>query len=118
MTVSVLGDGLMLPNVAVNMTEQEIDRTFGADFSSAVLALTPGEWEGPIESGFGLHLIKVTQVEPSRIPDWNEVRQRIADDVRYEGRKSAEDQFYSEVAPRYQITYDEAASAALEGVAP
>jgi len=35
--------------------------------------------------------------------------------MRYEGRQAAEDQLYGEIAPRYQVLYDEAALAAIEG---
>ncbi len=39
-------------------------------------------------------------------------------DMQYEGRKAAEDQLYAEILPRYQVEYDDAAAAALEGQAP
>jgi len=110
-----LGDLSMLGSVYTEMSEQDLDRTFGGEFGAAVLALTPGKWSGPIESGYGLHLLKVTHRKESRIPDLTEVGQRVIADMRYEGRKAAEDQFYAEIAPRYQVLYDEAARAALEG---
>ena len=59
--------------------------------------------------------MKITRREDSRIPEWVEVRDRIAADLLYEGRKAAEDQFYAEVLPRYQVVYDEGVIAALEG---
>jgi parvulin-like peptidyl-prolyl isomerase len=97
------------------MSEQDLDRTFGGKFGAAVMALTPEEWSDPVESGYGLHLVKVTNRVESRIPELNEVIDRVITDIRYENRKAAEDQFYAEVAPRYQILYDEAALAVLEG---
>ena len=109
-----LGESLMIPSVCKNMTEQELDGQFGTGFGAAVLALTPDRWEGPITSGFGQHLVKVTALEPSRIPDWTEVRTRIESDMQFEGRKAAEDQFFTEILPRYQVMYDDAAAAALD----
>ncbi|UCC28785.1 MAG: peptidyl-prolyl cis-trans isomerase [Phycisphaerales bacterium] len=110
-----LGDMLMLPNVAKDMSEDQLARTFGTEFQSAVMALPVGQWEGPVESGFGLHLVKITHREESRIPEWTEVRDRIAYDMQFEGRKAAEDQFYAEVLPRYQVVYSEGVGAFLEG---
>jgi len=110
-----LGDLSMLGSVYTEMSEQDLDRTFGGEFGAAVLALTPGKWSGPIESGYGLHLLKVTHRKESRIPDLTEVGQRVIADMRYEGRKAAEDQLYAEIAPRYQVLYDKAARAVLEG---
>jgi hypothetical protein len=109
------GDSLMLPSVARDVSEDELARTFGEEFRDAVVALPVGQWQGPVESGFGLHLVKITRREDSRIPEWVEVRDRIATDLLYEGRKAAEDQFYAEVLPRYQVVYDEGVIPALEG---
>jgi hypothetical protein len=110
-----LGDTLMLPSAATDVSEDELARTFGEKFRDALLSLPVGPWQGPVESGFGLHLVKITRREDSRIPEWVEVRDRIAADLLYEGRKAAEDQFYAEVLPRYQVVYDEGVIAALEG---
>jgi len=109
-----LGDSSMLESVFTEMSAQDLDRIFGGEFGAAVLALTPGKWSGPIESGYGLHLLKVTHRKESRIPDLAEVGQRVVADMRYEGRKAAEDQFYAEIASRYQTLYDQAALTALE----
>jgi hypothetical protein len=113
--VAKLGDVSMLPSVATNASEGELARTFGRDFRDTVVSLPVGQWQGPVESGYGLHLVKITHREDSRIPDWIEVRDRIAADLLYEGRKAAEDQFYAEVLPRYQVVYDKGVLAALEG---
>jgi hypothetical protein len=110
-----LGDLSMLGSVYTEMSEQDLGRTFGGEFGVAVLALTPGKWSGPIESGYGLHLVKVTHRTESRMPDLTEVGQRVIADMRYEGRKAAEDQLYAEIAPRYRVLYDKTARAVLEG---
>lgn len=109
-----LGDLSMLGSVYADMTEQDLNRTFGGEFGAAVMALTPGEWSGPVESGYGLHLVRVTHREDSRIPELAEVVERVITDIRYENRKAAEDQFYAEIVPRYQILYDEAVRAVME----
>ncbi len=110
-----LGDMLMLPNVAKDMSEGQLARTFGTAFRDAVMSLAVKRWEGPVESGFGLHLVKITRREESRIPEWTEVRDRIARDMQYEGRKAAEDQFYAEILPRYQVVCSEGVGTLLEG---
>jgi hypothetical protein len=109
-----LGDRIMLPDVAEDMSEEQLARTFGPGFRDAVLSLAVGRWEGPVESGFGLHLVKITRRDESRIPEWTEVRHRIATDMQYEGRNAAEDQLYAEILPRYQVVYSESLSALLE----
>jgi len=110
-----LGDMLMLPSVVSGASEDQLVRTFGTGFRDAVMSLAAGGWEGPVESGFGLHLVKITRREESRIPEWTEVRNDIASDMQYEGGKAAEDQFYAELLPRYQVVYSEGLGALLEG---
>ena len=108
-----LGDRTLLPDVVEDMSEEQLARTFGPAFRDAVMSLAVGRWEGPVESGFGLHLVKITHRDESRIPDWTEVRHRIASDMQYEGRNAAADQLYAEILPRYQIVYSESLSELL-----
>lgn len=113
--VMALGDSSMLPSVVMDLSEDEVARRFGEEFRETVVSLPLGQWQGPVESGFGLHLVKILRREESRIPAWTEVRDEVENDLRYEGRQAAEDQFYAEVLPRYQIVFDEAITTAFEG---
>jgi hypothetical protein len=109
------GDGSLLQTVVVDETEEGVSRMFGAEFGAAVVAQRPGPWEGPFESGYGLHLVKVDSRVESRIPDWTEVRGQVQTDMLYEARRAAEDQLYAEIASRYQVVYDPSIAELLEG---
>ncbi len=88
---------------------------FGARFGTTVVSLEPDQWQGPLESGYGLHLVKVYNRVESRVPDWTEVAKQIHADMLYEARKAAEDLFYQEIAARYRVVYDQAIAELLEG---
>jgi hypothetical protein len=109
------GDSIMLAHVNADMSEHDLDRTFGDGFGKAVAAVEPDQWAGPVESGYGLHLVKLLRREDAAIPDWRDVRHKLITDVQFEARKAAEDQLYAEIAPRYQIIYDDAVARVLEG---
>jgi hypothetical protein len=109
-----MGDRTMLPHVVEDMSEEQLARRFGPAFRDAVMSLAVGRWEGAVESGFGLHLVKITHRDESRIPEWTEVRRRLVADMQYEGRNAAEDQLYAEILPRYRIVYSEGLSDLLE----
>jgi len=113
--VSGFGDRSLLPELVTNARTDEIASTFGEEFLDAVVSLPVGQWTGPVESTFGMHLVKITGRVDSRIPKWVEVRNSIEADLLYEGRAAAEDQFYTEVLPRYDVYYDAGAVAALAG---
>jgi len=48
-------------------------KEFGPQFALAVAKLPIGSWQGPIESGFGWHLIFVDSAIPGHVPDFEEV---------------------------------------------
>jgi len=109
-----LGDLLMLPSVVTDTPEDQLSRTFGVAFHEAVMPLDVGQWEGPVESGYGLHLVKITRRVDSRIPEWTEVMNRLVSDMQFEGRNAAEDQLYAEIMPRYQVVFSEGVAQLLE----
>src|SRR5436309_1161359 len=45
-----------------------LGKEFGPRFALAVPKLPPGSWQGPVESGFGWHLVFVDTLVPGRIP--------------------------------------------------
>ncbi len=110
-----LGDRSMLPIGGTDMTEQELVSRFGTAFRDGVLPLPVGQWEGPVQSGFGLHLVKITRRVDSRIPDWTEVKAALVTDMQFEGRKAAEEQMYGEILSRYRIDFSEGIAELLTG---
>jgi hypothetical protein len=112
-----LGDGIMLRPFYDNVTEAEIASAFGRDFADAVVALEPGAWQGPIRSGYGLHLVKVTRRQDSRVPGWTEVRTTVVRDMEYEAANAAKEQLYQEIAQSYRVVTDAEVARLLESTA-
>ena len=106
----------MLDAFYAEQTENDVSAAFGGEFSAAVVAQEPGQWEGPLRSGYGLHLVKVLGREDSRIPEWSEVGHRIVSDMEFEAKASARDQLYQEIAQNYEIVLDGSARSVLESV--
>ena len=109
-----MGDMSMLPASVKDTPEDELARVFGSEFGDAVNVLSVGQWEGPVESSYGLHLVKISRREESRIPEWIEVKRDIVTDMQFEARKAAEDQLYAEVLPRYQVVFSDGIREILE----
>lgn len=109
------GDAVMLQSYYADQTEQSISALFGEEFTNAIVNLEPGRWEGPVPSGYGLHLVRVDRREDSRIPEWTEVRGRIVTDMEYEARNAAKEQLFQEIAQQYQVIFDNDVRALLEG---
>ncbi len=68
-----LADPFMFQDYYRDRSREFLGKEFGAPFAVAVAKLPPGSWQGPIESGFGWHLVFVDTVVPGRVPAFEEV---------------------------------------------
>ncbi len=72
-----LGDAISLPRSPDNVDRARIAADFGDEFAAALAGLKPGQWSGPVASGFGLHLVRIRAVQASAKPSLADVRQRL-----------------------------------------
>ena len=68
-----VGDPMLLQDYYGDRSSEQIAKDFGPAFATALFALTPGRWQGPIESGFGWHLVFVDSIVPGRVPAFEEI---------------------------------------------
>ena len=85
---------------------QGIAQLFGDDFAAAVVALPVGDWQGPIPSGFGLHLVKVTGQEAGRLPALAEIRPQVEREWMNDRREAMARQKLDELLKRYKVTVE------------
>ena len=96
-----------LPAGATQMKRSEILDRFGQQFVRELEALNPSEeWQGPIPSGLGWHLIRLTQVNASRLPQLDEIRARVEADWRSGTAKARKDAAYTLLRDAYTIQID------------
>jgi parvulin-like peptidyl-prolyl isomerase len=80
-----------------------------------LINLESGKWHGPIQSGYGLHAVYISNRIASRIPDWTEVKSQIYNDMLIEEKMAAKEQFYTEILRQYQIVYEDLPQQILSG---
>jgi len=100
------GDRLLLGDTFADQDEPALTNLFGAAFAQAVLTLPAGRWSGPITSGYGLHLVKVTAVSPPQERPFAEVRERLAEEWRRERQETAQAQLLQSLMRKYQVVVD------------
>jgi hypothetical protein len=66
-------DPFMFQDYYGDRTPEQLAKEFGPQFAQAVEKLEPGAWRGPVESGYGWHLVFVDTLVPGRIPGFEEV---------------------------------------------
>ena len=74
---AITGDGGMLPSIYEAATTRTVNSTFGKDFSRRLDALSAGEWQGPVESGLGLHLIRLDARVEGTLPELAEIKSSV-----------------------------------------
>ena len=105
-----LGDPFMLARTYPDRSDQEIAGLFGRAFADAVAELPVGGWNGPVESTYGVHLVRVNGRTPSRAPALAEVRDRVTADLREDRRRERSLAAYQELRDEYEVRLPEAAS--------
>ena len=98
-----LGDPFMLARTFADRTDTEIAGLFGTGFADAVSALPPGGWRGPVESTYGMHLVRVRGRSASRAPALDEVRDRVVADLRGERRREQGRAAYRALREDYEV---------------
>jgi parvulin-like peptidyl-prolyl isomerase len=71
--MSPQGSGL-LPTYLESASARTIDGTFGTDFSQNLDELEAGQWTGPVESGYGAHLVLLQERVPGFVPELADIR--------------------------------------------
>ncbi len=100
------GDSLMLPGDYEGVSEPDVGRSFGNGFAAALADLPVGRWSGPVESGFGLHLVLVRERQPESLPPLAEVRETVEREWRNASREEAGEAFYRSLRERYVVSVE------------
>lgn len=103
------GDSSLIEPELENETEQSISSRLGADFARAVFTLEPGTWSGPIQSGYGLHLVRVGVAAPAQLLPLSDVRARVIEAWMRDRENSLKEQHLAGLRKKYTIVADEMA---------
>ena len=104
-----LGDDFMLQNYYPEKDPIEIQKNFGRGFTESLVELSPGQWHGPVLSGYGVHLVYVSHVSEPPPPVFAEVRERVAQDWKTERGEELNEQFYANLREQYTVVIEEPA---------
>jgi len=106
MNPDTLGDRLMQPT-SFNLTPvSEIAKLFGKPFSLELLKITPGKWTGPIQSGYGLHLILLTDYVADSLPQLEEIRGTVEWEWSAANKKELKENIYNELRKKYTFEFE------------
>jgi len=106
MHVETLGDTFLLPARFEKLSAGETARLFGEYFAKQVATVETGRWVGPLESSYGLHLVRVDEFIPGILPPLGKVREPVLRDLLNERRKQQLDAQYARLRARYTVVVE------------
>ncbi len=102
-SAETLGDPFIAGRTTALATEAQIAGRMGVDFAAAVTAAPEGEWSGPFESSYGLHAVRVTEREATRMRTLEEVREAALRGWLDEARAQAAEEAIDALIAEYPI---------------
>ena len=102
-----LGDPTLLPAHTPLSSLRGIERDFGDAFAKGLTSLPLNAWAGPIDSPFGLHLVRVSERIDGYDPALSEVRDEVLRSWRTLQREEHQKQAYGKLLAKYEILLPE-----------
>ena len=93
------------------MSQKGLVGTFGAEAARTILAIGDGRWHGPIETIFGVHIIRITGRESARQARYEDVKPYLEGDwMMAQSRKAIETEL-KKLSNNYEIIVEESGEA-------
>jgi hypothetical protein len=104
--LSSLGDSFLLEQTFASAPASEVAKQFGDKFAAKLEELAPGQWQGPVESGYGLHLVLVRERTEGGLPELADVRDVVRREWENARRLEGTATFYQALLKRYTVTVE------------
>ncbi|WP_130931571.1 peptidylprolyl isomerase [Pseudomonas sp. Sample_24] len=97
------GDGFLFKNAYTEQSQDQVARVFGSTFALSLFKQTPGRWVGPVESGFGWHLLWIDALATPPAPPFETVAQQVKSDWLSEQRSASKRSSFDALKARYEV---------------
>ena len=86
---------------------EQVAVLFGEELANALFNAEPGEWGGPFRSDFGLHAVRLRSRTGARLPPYEEIAARVAEEYGAQRRREANERAYREMRARYDVVIEQ-----------
>ena len=100
------GDALPFSYYFTDISADELGLQLGSKFPEALQKAATGKWVGPIPSGFGYHLVYITNKTKPQLPSFKSIKKAIIRDYEYDQQKEVDEAIYQELKKQYDIEID------------
>lgn len=100
------GDNLPFPFHFVNTNSNELSSQLGTRFAEGLETLELNTWVGPVNSGFGKHLVYITDRKTPELPSLDQVKNEVLRDFQYDKQKEVKEAIFQTLKKNYNIVID------------
>jgi hypothetical protein len=101
-----VGDRTPLRDSYDEAPREQVAVLFGDELADALFGAEPGEWTGPFRSDFGLHAVRLRARSAARLPPYDEISARVAEEYGARRRREANERAYREMRSRYDVVIE------------
>ncbi|MBB3237413.1 peptidyl-prolyl cis-trans isomerase [Phyllobacterium endophyticum] len=105
-----------------DLTKSDVARTFGEDFAASLGKVAQGQWNGPVASAYGSHMVRLTGRVEAREPPFGQVRKAAEREWLHIRKIASNDALYEQLRSRYVIKVEAVPAGIVEerqaGVTP
>lgn len=102
-----VGDRTPLRESYDDAPREQVAVLFGNELADALFGAEPGEWTGPFRSDFGLHAVRLRGRSGERLPPYEEIAARVAEEYGAARRSEANERAYREMRARYDVVVEQ-----------
>lgn len=101
-----LSESYLMPYRFDDASESAVSAQFGDAFAAALFEIEARGWTGPIDSAFGLHLVRVDGVAPRSVPALADIRAEVEREWLLDFRAAAQQQIIDQMRAKYIVTVE------------
>lgn len=102
-----LGQSLSVPGSVRGRDARLVEKDFGRAFLASLDGLKAGpQWQGPVASGYGWHLVRLNKRVTGAVPPLSTIRSRVETDWRAQTAGQRKDDAYALLRDAYDVTIE------------
>jgi hypothetical protein len=106
-----IGDPILLEREINNVSAREVANLFGEKFVAALRQLPTGQWQGPVESGYGAHIVFLAARTEGGVPALDQARDAVRREWIDAQQRDAAAKSYQALLSKYAVVIEAPAPA-------
>jgi hypothetical protein len=100
---TTIGDPLPFRSNCKRVSQEEVARQFGSEFTAAIPAMKVKQWSGPVKTGDGAYLVYLAEKLKGQLPPLGEIRGPVRNEWLAVQRQKINDEFYENLLRGYTV---------------